>query len=676
MSLLKLKSIFGPNNTIPSQETLTELDSLLDDNVSPNTEQYIKNNPSLYPPIETNLNYTEYNSIQRTYTIPNPITISLEKRGGRDNPILDSLLRGTVYEPIRFSQEIIDRKLFVNDINATNHPFLDETFDPRANTPKEGTLYFNTNKTLGTLQYGDGGFRQNTTFNSKITDFSTAVGNNDSPFTPLSQLGLTFYNGESSDKNLSWESLYNPNHTTKENPSWKAAGINAVNYGVNVNRDKLNIKSSGPGGNLFGFSRRAFLGIGTREPYLTSDIPQSNAFTGGRIQNIGSREFATVRGITDILRLTLFLSSPSGIAFIAAQNFLGSNSKSVFVKKDADGKPEYNVTGEVTLQQSRQRFSPNYNPASTLGAQLKIGGAGPNLLNAKNKPPLPTPSNLGIDIFGGGEDKYKGGFGDGSTIDDTFTNLAESQTSTTNNGFFQALGSALGGSGVQSPARKYYGTGDKMTQMPSFAADELDTKTAGKTNFITSGSSDIEVYPLNIDEEQAGIPFYFKDLRDSRYIFFRAYIEGLTENISPSYASHNYIGRSEPVYVYERAEREINFTLKLIAQTKRELDFIYAKMDRLTSMCYPEYAVDDYGNRMKPPLSKLRYGEYFGKTNKELLGYIKSLSYSIDNTTTYETDPITGRVPKHINVTIGFQVIHNQAPSLGMKQKFYGINQK
>ena len=33
------------------------------------------------------------------------------------------------------------------------------------------------------------------------------------------------------------------------------------------------------------------------------------------------------------------------------------------------------------------------------------------------------------------------------------------------------------------------------------------------------------------------MPFYFKDLRDNSYIYFRAYIEGLSENISPSYAS-------------------------------------------------------------------------------------------------------------------------------------------
>ena len=47
---------------------------------------------------------------------------------------------------------------------------------------------------------------------------------------------------------------------------------------------------------------------------------------------------------------------------------------------------------------------------------------------------------------------------------------------------------------------------------------------------------------------------------------------------------------------------QINFNIKLFAQTKKELAAIYEKMNRLTSLCYPEYYRDsdgvDYGNRM------------------------------------------------------------------------------
>ena len=184
------------------------------------------------------------------------------------------------------------------------------------------------------------------------------------------------------------------------------------------------------------------------------------------------------------------------------------------------------------------------------------------------------------------------------------------------------------------------------------------------------------------------MPFKFKDLKVNTYIHFRAYIEGLTENISPSYAPTNYIGRREPVCVYERAERENTFTLKVVSQTRKELDKIYEKMERLTSLCYPRYFTGNsdeaierqYGkNRMQTPLTRMRYGDLYGTRFRMggdggLLGYIKSISYTIDQSSPYETEP-GKRVPKNILATIGYQVIHDEAPSLGMKQKFYGINQ-
>ena len=89
-----------------------------------------------------------------------------------------------------------------------------------------------------------------------------------------------------------------------------------------------------------------------------------------------------------------------------------------------------------------------------------------------------------------------------------------------------------------------------------------------------------------------GMPFYFKDLRNNSYVVFRAYLEGLSENISPSWETTQYVGRSEPVYTYTNAEREIQMTLKLFAQTRDRLNAIYKKMNHLTSLCYPEYKKD------------------------------------------------------------------------------------
>ena len=184
------------------------------------------------------------------------------------------------------------------------------------------------------------------------------------------------------------------------------------------------------------------------------------------------------------------------------------------------------------------------------------------------------------------------------------------------------------------------------------------------------GAKDVNQLSINVEDEEHGMPFYFKDLRDNKYIIFRAYMDSVNETIAPSFTAHNYIGRSEAVHTYDSATREISMGLKLVAQTKAELMEIYQKMNKLTSLCYPEYENDIYGNRMKPPLMKLRYGELYGKRNSELMGILKSLSYTVDNTSTYETQQ-QFRVPRHVLVNFTYQVIHDKTPN--KDTKFYGI---
>ena len=171
--------------------------------------------------------------------------------------------------------------------------------------------------------------------------------------------------------------------------------------------------------------------------------------------------------------------------------------------------------------------------------------------------------------------------------------------------------------------------------------ETLDTTTIDKTGYQGVGSDNSAPAAFNIDSSKEGMPLYFKDLRNDSYIFFRAYLEGVTEDIAPSWSEHTYVGRSEPVYVYERATRTINFTLKLVAQTEYELQAIYRKMNVLTSMCYPE------------------------------LGFIEALNYSVPDSSTWET--VAGkRVPKHITATITWKALHTTPPE--MFDNFYGYN--
>jgi len=197
---------------------------------------------------------------------------------------------------------------------------------------------------------------------------------------------------------------------------------------------------------------------------------------------------------------------------------------------------------------------------------------------------------------------------------------------------------------------------------------------------IKPGKTVDEAYPdAHPDAVKFGYPLYFKDLRDDTYLFFRGFIEGLTENVAPTWGEEQYIGRNEPVYHYEKTTRDITFTLKLMAQSRHELEVIYHKMEKLTSLAYPRLLKDEvnFPNagklRFKPPLVLFRLGDLYGEKDNEMHGFIRSLNYSYPDTGTWEHTE-GNRVPKHVTAAISFQVIHTSAPH--MLTKFYGKQQK
>tara|TARA_Y100001938_G_scaffold150961_1_gene244703 strand:+ start:2091 stop:4244 length:2154 start_codon:yes stop_codon:yes gene_type:complete len=656
-NLLNFNSIFddGLNPTFPSN--VLGFNSIFDDGLNVPTSGFTRNGQTFSSQVDFDTRFDDGIDISEIYTQNQPQDKFDTKFNYNDNslimrtygfnvemnpPILDSLLRGRVYNPIQFSQDFVNDNLFVKPETGpiTDQLFKTQTFDPRASFAKEGTLYFNTNNSFNPA--------------TNPTDFSTAIGNNDSPYTPLTDLGGQF------NENLSWENLYNPDHTPKNIPEYK--GIPVVNYGPNVNRDNLKIGTTGfnfGDENGLNLVDQLFSGERGTEPYKVSPIG-----TLGREMNDGSRFLPLNRALEDGDRILQFLKSPAGVAFLLKQN-VNIPIRSSVVRKEGALK----ITGgkkDDELRRVPQRFGATYNPLSPLLASVSrvVGQGVPNILAQKHA--------LDLGLFVPSE------YGAGSTVDGFDVNETFTSNAAAGGGFLSNVVDTL--AGALSGKVKKATNGDKMTLHEILSAGQLSS--TGDLSNIQNPNAP------NLDSAADGMPFYFKDLRTSEYIFFRAYIEGLTENIQPAYTPHNYMGRSEPVYTYERAERELNFTLKLVAQTEKEFDRIYEKLEHLTSLCYPEYVDENetapegetgYGQRMKTPLTRLRYGDMYGRTNKELMGYIKSLSYSIDQSSTYDTR-VGKRAPKHIIATIGYQVIHNQSPSINMskdlKQKFYGVNER
>jgi len=165
------------------------------------------------------------------------------------------------------------------------------------------------------------------------------------------------------------------------------------------------------------------------------------------------------------------------------------------------------------------------------------------------------------------------------------------------------------------------------------------------------------------DIEKGDFYVRFKDLRDNGFIYFRGYINGITENLSPSWNPVDYVGRSEPVYMYQRAERDISFNLAVYPQNFKEEEFMYKKINRLTSMVYPEYIDDNRFSgvqRMKPPFAEMFMAQ-IGSKEKGQFGYIKSLSYTVNEQGDWNALEL---LPRVFNIAISYQIVAKRPPSL------------
>tara|TARA_Y100000592_G_C5482049_1_gene326285 strand:+ start:3580 stop:7116 length:3537 start_codon:yes stop_codon:yes gene_type:complete len=444
---------------------------------------------------------------------------------------------------------------------------------------------------------------------------------------------------------------------------------------------------------------------GANEPYIVDHVGQedTNVLAGWNFDG-----FIPISNIQkDVVRIAKFLSSAAGDQFIINQNLMGSSQLykttydpgstlvNVAAPKEGFMIPMVNVPRDFGIDGMILDFL----LATTYSEYLDNRGEGMGFsnitfglkrgktlaeLSSKNKPIAHQ-----ILDFAAGVETFVGSF-----VSDSFMSavdfLTDDPSKPTAKG--KSIPSEVAGVTTES------GISSKRNMQKTMQSHQRPLGNLGKGDPYT-------LQPISLTTpkkpSQDGMPFYFRDLRNKAVIMFRAYIEGLSETISPSWSSETYIGRSEPIYTYGNAEREINFTLKIFAQTKDELNQIYVKLNHLTSLCYPEYKKQEtitmkdslgieqtikVGNvndklRMKPPLTKFRMGDLFGKKGSEraeMSGFIKSLSYNYPDNSPWEIQD-GYQVPKYIEAEIGYQVIHSNVPSLSFTQKgrsddkFYGI---
>lgn len=118
----------------------------------------------------------------------------------------------------------------------------------------------------------------------------------------------------------------------------------------------------------------------------------------------------------------------------------------------------------------------------------------------------------------------------------------------------------------------------------------------------------LELVERQLDAEY--VPFYFHDLRTNELISFNAFISSVSENFSPQWTDTNAYGRIDPVMTYGGTRREFSLSFHVVSTSPEDLDLMYVKLNKLTTLLYPQYTrgrsvIDGQGKRFTQPFSQL-----------------------------------------------------------------------
>ena len=412
-----------------------------------------------------------------------------------------------------------------------------------------------------------------------------------------------------------WESLYSEDHT-------------AINDGYGypfVNRDKLR----------FGATNSGFRGD---EPYIRKPI-------GGNPSDdwpIGfTRELGFMAGADDVMRVGMFLGSPAGLTHIVKSNIL--TLMSVYSPYGRG----LNLGLGTLLATGFNGIFPGYH-----GGGKFLPNARPNFPFNEMGDFMPYQDSY-LKVL----EQFQGGvlitnhFWAADATEDSSSQLIKEDLASGDTPVLKNVNVSLGGKGGFERKDSYRGGKDPFTM-------------AGLRTFTL---------PDWAESSTHGMPMYFKDLRTGTICLLRAFIEGLSENVAPSWTTTDYPGRSEPVYSYNKVERDVSFTLKFFPNTLAEEEMIYKKIRFLTGLAYPSYTAESLGYsykmRMNPPFCEFRLGEMYGNESGGQMGFIKSLTYTIPESSPWNITR-TKRRPKHITAAISYQLIGNGVPD--SNSPFYG----
>lgn len=134
------------------------------------------------------------------------------------------------------------------------------------------------------------------------------------------------------------------------------------------------------------------------------------------------------------------------------------------------------------------------------------------------------------------------------------------------------------------------------------------------------------------------VEFYFTGVmisgtnnRPAEAIVFRATFGNIQDSHNADWSTIKYMGRGDPLYVYQGYDREISFDFVVQITSRDEMKASWRKLNHLASWTAPEY---NKGGYIRGPIIRLNIGNLYRK----MPGFLSSITYNFDNTeSTWET---------------------------------------
>jgi hypothetical protein len=200
--------------------------------------------------------------------------------------------------------------------------------------------------------------------------------------------------------------------------------------------------------------------------------------------------------------------------------------------------------------------------------------------------------------------------------------------------------------------------------------DKANTTIQELTNFKSLKEYNTAIQPYANANQ---VIVLFKKYGNNTVIPFVGAISGISEDITPEWNGFKYIGSPFKVYRYGGVERSLKFNLKLYYFTEKEKWAMIQKMNYLKSLTFPYESISEitYGDSkgtaqyaFSPNLFEVSLGDMY----KNVFGYMESLSFNVDDNTTWPNFAPNGVVrdkneaslyPSVIEASISIKIIEN-----------------